>query len=118
MDQEREQQSHAQESEVPEGIKHIDVPPSPEDEVEGYIEQVEKRGEAGAQVPTDDHGRQLVQHVTPQPPALPDDAVVLPMTQDQFEEGIHAPIIRAVRWLAEWCAYIIKKFGEKVFFRG
>lgn len=93
-------------------------------ETEGFIEQVEKTGEKTAPMPTDDQGQPLTQQVIQSQDdssanaQLPDDAVVLPMTQQEFEEGIHAPLVRAVRWLAEWCAYIIKKFGEKVFFRG
>ena len=93
-------------------------------EVDGYIEEMEKAGEKTGPVPTDDQGQPLVQHV-PQPQddspvggQLPDGAVVLPMTQSEFEEGIHAPLLKAARWLAEWCSYMIKKFGEKVFFRG
>ena len=98
--------------------------PEMEAGVEGYIEKVEKAGEQAGPVPTDDSGQPLVQPSTasnaagPDDFKLPDDAVVLPMTQQEFQTGIHEPIIRGVRWLAEWCSYIIKKLGERVFFRG
>jgi len=92
----------------------------PDKEVEGFIEKVEKEGERVGSVVMDDQGQQVVvsDDGVSDDAQLPDDAVVLPMTQDEFQVGIHEPLIRGVRWLAEWCAYMIKKFGEKVFFRG
>jgi len=89
-------------------------------EEEGFIEQVEKAGEQTSPVVTDDQGHQVAasDDDVSDNAQLPDDAVVLPMTQEEFQAGIHEPLVRGVRWLAEWCAYMIKKFREKVFFRG
>ncbi len=118
---ERDNQGNREIEEIPvqEVVKSAEEEPEMEAGVEGYIEKVEKAGEKAGPVPTDDQGQPLVQ---PAPQTddyqLPDDAVILPMTQDEFQVGLHEPIIRGARWLAEWCAYMIKKLGEKVFFRG
>lgn len=95
---------------------------TPDVETERYIEQVEAEGEqvstGASSVLTDDQGSASDAVLQTDDSQLPDDAVVLPMTQAEFEEGLHMPIVRAARWLAEWCGYMIKKMGDKVFFRG
>ncbi len=104
-------------------VEEVGKAPEKHEEIKGYIEQVETAGEQ-QQAPTDDQGQPLVQQV-PDPttavqpdPQIPDDAVILPMTQQQFELGIHEQLWQSARWLAEWCGYIIKKYGGKVFFKG
>ena len=104
-------------------IEEVGKAPQKHEQIKGYIEEVEKAGEQ-QQAPTDDQGQPLVQPV-PDPttvvqpdPQIPDDAVILPMTQQQFELGIHEQLWQSARWLAEWCGYIIKKYGSKVFFKG
>lgn len=99
-------------------LEHPDlVEHQPDPEVESYIERVEKAGEnPQLQIPQDDQGQALVQHTDDV--QLPDDAVILPMTQAEFEQGLQAQLISSTRWLAEWCAYMIKKYGRRVFFKG
>lgn len=35
--------------------------------------------------------------------------IILPITDDLVEKGLHAPITSSLRWLAEWSVYILKK---------
>lgn len=98
-------------SAVVEEVQDPEVPP----EVESYVEQVETHTEL----------QQPIQHQTQSTTALaqqstvwyPDDAIVLPLTQNEFEEGMKSGTWTRVRWLAEWCFYLIKKHGERVFFK-
>lgn len=86
---------------------------------EGWIEKVEKQSEKDdIQVTDDPTVSSDDASASSGDTTLPDDAVVLPMTQQEFEEGIRAPMLKAIRWLAEWSAYLIKKFGKRVFFKG
>jgi len=35
--------------------------------------------------------------------------VVLPLTDEMVEQGLHAPISSSLRWLAEWAVYLLKR---------
>lgn len=35
--------------------------------------------------------------------------IILPLTDDMVERGLHAPITSSLRWLAEWSVFILKK---------
>ena len=107
----------SQQLETEQWVEEAEKAPEKHKEIDGYIEEVEKTGERTAPVPTDDQGQPLVQPAQPDP-VIPDDAVILPMTQEEFQIGIHEQLWASARWLAEWCGYIIKKYGSKVFFRG
>ncbi len=37
-------------------------------------------------------------------------AVTFPLTDEKIEEGLHQNIMSALRWLAQWCVYRMKKF--------
>ena len=92
-------------------------------EVEGYIERIEKQAES--QQPT-------VPSSTPQPTAALSDAaamqavslapksakqtIVLPLDEEGVKKGLHHKIWEAIRWLAEWSVYMIKKYPGKVFY--
>ena len=94
-----------------------------EQQIEGYLERVEKQVEIDKdiasmvqtppqmpQIIADDQGQVVAQ-------AIPEDAIDLPLTQNQVEEGLHHPVVDAVRWLAEFCVMIIKKYPGRVFYR-
>jgi len=99
-------------------IQHPDLfEDQPDPEIDSYIEKVEKAGEnPSLQIPLDDQGQALIQQTDDT--QLPDNAVILPMTQIEFEQGLQAQILSSARWLAEWCAFMIKKYGRRVFFKG
>lgn len=98
-------------------VEEVGEPDVPE-EFESYVEQVEKRPELQTEMP---YRTGTSSALAPQQQAqvwYPDDAIVLPLTQAEFEEGMQSGTWSRLRWLAEWCMYLIKKHGERVFFKG
>jgi hypothetical protein len=84
-------------------------------EEEGSIEKIERKPERDLPaVPTDDQGKPLITSTDDQ--AV--EPIILPMTKEEFETGIKEDLWTNLRWLAEWCLYVIKKYGGRVFFRG
>lgn len=94
-----------------------------EQQVEGYLEQVEHWPEISGDVAgmtqaqpvmqpeiIDDQGQVVAT-------AIPENAIDLPLTQTQVEEGLHHPIVDAIRWLSEFCVMIIKKYPGRVFYK-
>lgn len=95
-------------------------------EVEGYIERVEKQAEAQAQT------QQTMPVQPPQAkPVQPQDMgtvvsaqfsdvakpkIILPLNKAQIEEGMHHKIVDGIKWLAEWCVMMIKKYPGRVFY--
>jgi len=95
---------------ITEFTRKVDIEP----EVEGWLEKLEKEDTDLQQPlvsPTDDD-QVVVKSATPD-----DFKVVLPMSKDEVEKGIHHKVIDSVRWLAEWCVRMIKMFGNKVAYR-
>lgn len=95
-------------------------------QVEGYIERVEKQTEISADVAnyiqpsgqvtlpkpiTDDYGQVVMQSAHQE-----EAAITLPLTETELRNGLHHKIIDSVRWLAEQCVYLIKKYPGRVFY--
>jgi len=96
-------------------------------EVEGYVERVEKQMEI--KEPTDplrsssskssppqvqdDDGNLIMQAAQQQKKVK----IVLPLDEKEIKEGLHHKLFDAVRWLAEWCVMIIKKYPGRVFYK-
>lgn len=92
-------------------------------EVEGYVERIEKQSES--RQPT-------VPTPTPQPTGVLSDTaamqavslapksakqvIVLPLDEEGVKKGLHHKVWEAIRWLAEWSIYMIKKYPGKVFY--
>ena len=91
--------------------RNVDLEP----EVEGWLEKVEKEDSQLQQPVTDDQTGQVVLDDTQAQPT--NFKVILPMSKDEVEKGLHHKIIDSVRWLAEWCIRMIKMFGNKVAYR-
>ena len=93
---------------ITEYTRQVDLEP----EVEGWLEKLEKEDTQLQQPVVDDQGKVVL-----------DDAqkrgfkVVLPLTKDELEKGLHHKVIDSIRWLAEWCWRMIKMFGSKVAYR-
>ena len=93
---------------ITEYTRKVDLEP----EVEGWLEKLEKEDTQLQQPVVDDQGKVVL-----------DDAqkrgfkVVLPLTKDELEKGLHHKVIDSIRWLAEWCWRMIKMFGSKVAYR-
>lgn len=98
--------------------KHIEVmeeiPTEPElekkPELAGYIEQVEKATELATPV-VDDY----TQQVLIQSPNLQKPEVILPLTEEQIQAGLHHKVWESLRWLAEWCLRQLKLLRGKAF---
>ena len=98
------------------------------EEVKGYIEKIEKK----AEVVTDQGVGVVVQPpgIPTQTPSYGDMAsivtqsiqkqgkpqIVLPLTEGELREGLHHRVIDGIRWLAEWCRLMIKKYPGRVFY--
>ncbi len=93
-------------------VIELKEPDSVPEEVAGWVEKLERGEDINLQQPVTDHGQVVVS--SSQPSGV---KIVLPLTQDAVQQGLHAKIVDSMRWLAEWCIRIIKKFPGKVFYR-
>ncbi len=96
--------------------------------VESYLERIEKKPEIDSDVAgvvksspagvvqlpapiTDDQGQVVMSQTVTEP------EIDLPLTEPEIRDGLHHKVIDAVRWLAEFCIYLIKKYPGRVFYR-
>lgn len=110
--------------------KELEPKTNPEElaaqEVAGYVERIEKQAETKPPAQTTP-GQPAVN-----PAGLADDAarkamavgpkqskqqIVLPLDEDGVRMGLHHKVFDAIRWLAEWSVYMIKKYPGRVFYR-
>ncbi len=89
--------------------RNIDLEP----EVEGWLEKLEKEQTQLPQPVVDEKGQVILDDAQKQAGFK----VVLPLTKDEVEKGLHLKVIDSLRWLAEWCLRLIKMFGNKVAYR-
>lgn len=97
-------------------------------EPQGYIEEVESKGEL---VTDQGSGLRPAPSTTPVPPPVIDDGgqvvlqaansgkktkIVLPLTEVELKQGLHHKVFDGFRWLAEWCNWMIKKYPGRVFY--
>ncbi len=97
-------------------------------EVDGYIERIEKQSEnKGVVSPlqpspvintpapsvSDDMGKIIMQSASSQSKPK----IVLPLDEEELKRGLHHKIFDALRWLAEWSVYIIRKYPGRVFYK-
>lgn len=85
-----------------------------EPEVEGWLEKLEKEDSRLQQPVVDDKGKIILDDAAKQKKGF---KVVLPLTKDEVDKGLHHKVIDSIRWLAEWCIRMIKMFGSKVAYR-
>lgn len=97
------------------------------DQVESYIEKVEKKPEidesdqTGMKKGADDV--QMPKQITDDDDEVVAEAVVeepeinLPLTEEEVRDGLHHKIVDSVKWLSEWCVYVIKKYPGRVFYK-
>ena len=95
---------------ITEYTRNVDLEP----EVEGWLEKLEKEQTQLGQPVTDDKGQVILEDANKQQSGF---KVVLPLTKDEVEKGLHHKVIDSIRWLAEWCIRMIKMFGNKVTYR-
>lgn len=86
-----------------------EVPP----EVESWVEKVEHHEIQAPHevVVADQTAQQLTGNYASEP------VIILPATQQAIQQGFTQKITESMRWLAEWCTRIIKKFHGMVVYR-
>ncbi len=99
----REWPSSAKATEGQAFMKEIPENPEVGQEVEGYVERVEKDPEL-LKALADDYVKQVGMTT----PAAQNPKVKLPLSDDQIKLGLHHKVWEAIRWLAEWCDRQIK----------
>lgn len=83
-----------------------------EPEVEGWLEKVERSRDVRLPAPIqDDQGNIILDNTET---TAPEDKIVLPLTHEAVNKGVHAKVTDSARWLATWCLRLIKKFGNQV----
>ena len=89
-----------------------EIPTSPEiekkPELSGYIEKVEREAESMKPI-TDDYTQQVLLK-TADPTT---SKVILPMTEEEVQVGLHHKVWESIRWLAEWCVRQVKMLGGR-----
>ncbi len=85
-----------------------------EEEVEGWLERLERGEDIHLPQPvTDDQtGQVLVE-----PASLEHPEVVLPVSEAVVKKGLHMKVWDSLRWLAEWSMRILKMFPGRVVYR-
>ena len=93
-------------------------------EVQGYVEKVERQAETQQPVVQ----QQPPQQITP---VIPVDMgktvsgqfantikpkIVLPVNQDILRSGLKKDVSFGIKWLSEWCVMMIKKYPGRVFY--
>jgi len=93
------------ESRKVETIEEIPAGPEVEKklEQEGYIEKVEKETMVSPVI-VDDYTKEVLL----KPTSNQSPKVVLPLTEEQVERGLHEKVWESIRWLAEWCVRQIR----------
>jgi hypothetical protein len=83
-----------------EKMEEIPVMPEVEKklEQEGYIQKVEKEAET-QQIVVDDYTQQVLL----KPAVTQSPRIILPLTQEEVQKGLHQKVWESIRWLAEWC---------------
>jgi len=85
-----------------------------EPEVEGWLEKLEKEQTQLQQPVVNQQTGQVVLADSQNQNSF---KVVLPLTKDEMERGLHHKVMDSLRWLAEWCLRLIKMFGDKVAYK-
>jgi len=90
----------------------------------GYVEKVEKQTEIqqpASVIPQrpkiqDVQGGDMGEIVSAQFASQTKPSIVLPLNDREVIEGLHKGVWESVRWLAEWCVMMIKKYPGRVFY--
>lgn len=82
--------------------------------VESWMEKLEQGEEIKLPQPVTHEDEVIVSDSGNQ---VADDALVLPLTEKEVEEGLHKKVYNSARWLAEWCVRVAKKLHGHVVYR-
>jgi hypothetical protein len=110
--------------------KEIERQLTPEGEIApveqiGYVEKIEKQVETQlpvsavpqqAQTPSGSQMKDMGKIVSEQFAVQTKPNITLPMSQQEVVEGLHKRVWKGVRWAAEWCVMMIKKYPGRVIY--
>jgi len=96
-----------------ERIPIVEVGKEPEIMPETGLEKLEKEQYILKKPILDDQTGQVL--VTA--PSAQQSAIVLPLTEEEFQNALTVKIENSIRWLAEWSKRLMKILGSKVRFR-
>jgi len=96
-----------------ERIPIVEVGKEPEIMPETGLEKLEKEQYILKKPVLDDQTGQVL--VTA--PSAQQSAIVLPLTEEEFQNALTVKIENSIRWLAEWSRRLMKILGSKVRFR-
>lgn len=90
----------------------------------GYVEKIEKQTEIQKTTSTTQQDVPEIKEqledmgkiVSKQFAVQTKPSIVLPMGKQELTEGLHRGVFDSVRWLAEWCVMMIKKYPGRVFY--
>jgi hypothetical protein len=94
-------------------------------EVQGYVEKIERRAEIQAidvsqqpkaQLPNVQTKSDMGVIVSSQLSHVRKPNIVLPIDQGAIQFGLKKSVVLGVRWLSEWCVMMIKKYPGRVFY--
>ena len=94
-------------------------------EIEGYLDKVEHQTETQppqttkvTSAPTPPASGKVSSATTDfgQAPSPGAAKIVLPLDQAEVEGGLSRGVVEGLRWLAEWCVMMIKKYPGRVFY--
>ncbi len=93
-------------------------------EVDGYIGRIERQAEAKppTQITTSQptvamSAADAAKKAMAVGPKAAKQQIVLPLDEEELRRGLHHKVWDAIRWLAEWSIYMIKKYPGRVFYR-
>lgn len=80
-------------------------------EVEGWVERVEQDDVKDFE-PIVHDGQTILSTSAPQ-----QVDITLPISEDEAKKGLHHKVFESVRWMAEWCVRLVKKYHGKVAYK-
>jgi hypothetical protein len=97
-------------------------------EVDGYIERIEKQAENKQ---SDSNATQPTANVSPSTTVTDDmgkivmaqfqnqsnGPITIPFDEEGLKKGLAAKVAEGIRWLAEWSLYMIRKYPGRVYFK-
>jgi hypothetical protein len=85
------------------------------EKVESWVERINSAEDISLPEPVMDDDDNVV--MAEEPVKVINDAVIVPLTEDELKQGLKHKVVDSVRWLAEWVMKVIKMNGDKAFFK-
>lgn len=99
-----------------------DIDTIAQQEVDNYIEHIEKKTETQDAQSQSNQQQTVADDQQNQAPAVSvrpieeKKNIVLPLQKEEISAGLHSNVASGLRWLAEWCLMMIRKYPGRVFY--